>query len=371
MRALIIGITGQDGSYLSELLLEKGYTVYGLIRRSSSINTGRIDHIFSSLHLRYGDVSDLASIIAVVKEATTDLNDDEYLEIYNLAAQSHVAISFQLEKYTADVDATGVLNVLQSIRLLNLEKKVKLYQASTSELYGNTLNTHSLKSLNEDSPMNPVSPYAIAKLYAYHMVKCYRHAYNLFCVNGILFNHTSPRRGHNFVCKKICDYVCRFKENYENEQTMKNFHKNYPSAGNLIDLSTYYDILPPLQLGNLNATRDFGHAKDYVRGMWLILQQETPRDYVLSTSYRVTIRKFVEMAFNAAGFEGICWEGSGVDEKGYLPNSSLPVVEVNEKYFRPYDLTDLLGDSTRARTELNWVEEYKLEDIIKEMVKNN
>jgi GDPmannose 4,6-dehydratase len=370
MRALIIGITGQDGSYLSELLLEKGYTVFGLIRRSSSINTGRIDHIFSSLHLRYGDVSDLASIIAVVKEATDNLNieEGEMLEIYNLAAQSHVAISFQLEKYTADVDATGVLNVLQSIRLLNLENKVKLYQASTSELYGNTLNTHSLKVLNEDSPMNPVSPYAIAKLYAYHMVKCYRHAYKLFCVNGILFNHTSPRRGHNFVCKKICDYVRRFKENYELKENMKELSKNSSLVNGIIDLATYCEDLPPLQLGNLNATRDFGHAKDYVRGMWLILQQTTPQDYVLATQHRVTIRKFVELAFKQAGFDGIYWENSGINEKGYLPSIIEPVVEVNEKYFRPYDLTDLLGDSTKAHKELNWVEEYKLEDIIKEMI---
>ncbi len=332
--AFIIGITGQDGSYLAELLLEKGYTVYGMIRRSSSINTGRIDHIFHSLKLRYGDITDMGSIIKILNECISELKEG-YLEIYNLAAQSHVAISFDLEKYTADVDATGVLNLLQSIRLLNLTDKVKLYQASTSELYGNTLNTNNLEYLDEESPMNPVSPYAIAKLYAYHMVKYYRKAYNMFCVNGILFNHTSPRRGHNFVCKKICDYVkgCNKEE--------------------------------PLQLGNLNATRDFGHSKDYVKGMWMILQRETPDDYVLATQHRVTVREFVNMAFKQVGNE-ISWVGEGINEKGYLDGKV--VVEVSPKYFRPYDLTDLIGSSKKVREEIGWKEEYTLEEIIKDML---
>lgn len=333
--AFIIGITGQDGSYLAELLLEKGYTVYGMIRRSSSINTGRIDHIFNRLKLRYGDITDMGSIIKILNECINELTEG-YLEIYNLAAQSHVAISFDLEKYTADVDATGVLNLLQSVRLLNLTNKVKLYQASTSELYGNTLNTNNLKYLDEDSPMNPVSPYAIAKLYAYHMIRYYRKAYNMFCVNGILFNHTSPRRGHNFVCKKICDYV-----------------RNY-------DLST------PLQLGNLNATRDFGHSKDYVKGMWMILQNEKPVDYVLATKHRVTIRHFVNMAFKEAGYGDIKWEGEGINEKGYL--NGKVAVEVNSKYFRPYDLTDLIGNAKKVKDELGWTEEYSLEEIIREMI---
>jgi GDPmannose 4,6-dehydratase len=331
--AFIIGITGQDGSYLAELLLEKGYTVYGMIRRSSSINTGRIDHIFHSLKLRYGDITDMGSIIKILNECISEVKDG-YLEIYNLAAQSHVAISFDLEKYTADVDATGVLNLLQSIRLLNLIDKVKLYQASTSELYGNTLNTNNLEYLDEKSPMNPVSPYAIAKLYAYHMIKYYRKAYNMFCVNGILFNHTSPRRGHNFVCKKICDYVKGNKEE-------------------------------PLQLGNLNATRDFGHSKDYVKGMWMILQRETPDDYVLATQHRVTIREFVNMAFKQLGNE-IKWVGEGINEKGYLDDKV--VVEVSLKYFRPYDLTDLIGSSKKVREEIGWKEEYTLEEIIKDML---
>jgi GDPmannose 4,6-dehydratase len=332
--AFIIGITGQDGSYLAELLLEKGYTVYGMIRRSSSINTGRIDHIFHSLKLRYGDITDMGSIIKILNECISELKEG-YLEIYNLAAQSHVAISFDLEKYTADVDATGVLNLLQSIRLLNLIDKVKLYQASTSELYGNTLNTNNLEYLDEESPMNPVSPYAIAKLYAYHMIKYYRKAYNMFCVNGILFNHTSPRRGHNFVCKKICDYV---------------------KGGNKEE---------PLQLGNLNATRDFGHSKDYVKGMWMILQREKPDDYVLATQHRVTVREFVNMAFNQVGNE-INWVGEGINEKGYLDGKV--VVEVSPKYFRPYDLTDLIGSSKKVREEIGWKEEYTLEEIIKDII---
>jgi GDPmannose 4,6-dehydratase len=350
MNALIIGITGQDGSYLAEFLLEKGYNVYGIIRRSSSINTGRIDHIFDKLHLRYGDVTDLASIMSVIKEASEDVKDSP-LEIYNLAAQSHVAISFQLEKYTADVDATGVLNVLQCIRILSLEKKVRLYQASTSELYGNTLNTHGLTVLNEESPMNPVSPYAIAKLYAYHMIKYYRKAYNIFCVNGILFNHTSPRRGHNFVCKKICDYV-----------------KKYTSIkSSSLHLEDNEDI-QALQLGNLNATRDFGHSKDYIRGMWMILQHDTPIDYVLATKHRVTVREFVNISFKAAGLGELRWVGEGINEKGYINGETCPIVEVSEKYFRPYDLTDLIGDSSKAKHELGWREEYTLQEIINEMV---
>jgi GDPmannose 4,6-dehydratase len=353
MISLIIGITGQDGSYLAEFLLEKGYTVYGIIRRSSSINTGRIDHIFDKLHLRYGDVTDLASIMTVIKEASEGIKEGEFLEIYNLAAQSHVAISFQLEKYTADVDATGVLNVLQCIRILSLENKVKLYQASTSELYGNTLNTHGLTVLSEESPMNPVSPYAIAKLYAYHMIKYYRKAYNIFCVNGILFNHTSPRRGHNFVCKKICDYVKKYKTTAIKSSSL-HLEDN--------------ECIQPLQLGNLNATRDFGHSKDYIRGMWMILQHDTPVDYVLATKHRVTVREFVNMSFKAAGLGDLRWVGEGIKEKGYIKGETCPVVEVSEKYFRPYDLTDLIGDSSKAKQDLGWKEEYSLKDIINEMV---
>jgi len=338
--ALIIGITGQDGSYLAELLLQKGYIVYGLIRRSSNINTQRIDHIFGKLKLRYGDVTDMGSVMFILQECIKEVQLNDYLEIYNLAAQSHVAISFQLEKYTADVDATGVLNVLQSVRILNLADKVRIYQASTSELYGNTLNMDGVKVLNEESPMNPVSPYAIAKLYAYHMIKYYRKAYNMFCVNGILFNHTSYRRGHNFVCKKICDYVKKYNES-----------KN--------------GLPYVLELGNLNATRDFGHAKDYVRGMWMILNSETPKDYVLASNKRVTIRDFCTKAFDKI-HENIEWRGEGLEEVGLIDDKV--VVKVSEKYFRPYDLTDLLGDASKVKEELKWEEEYDLDRIINEMI---
>lgn len=338
--ALIIGITGQDGSYLSEFLLEKGYTVYGLIRRCSNINTQRIDHIFSKLKLRYGDITDMGSIMIILQECIKEIREGSYLEIYNLAAQSHVAISFQLEKYTADVDATGVLHLLQSIRILNLVDKVRIYQASTSELYGNTLHAQGVTVLNEESPMNPVSPYAIAKLYAYHMIKYYRKAYNMFCVNGILFNHTSPRRGHNFVCKKICDYVKKYGES----------KTPLPYA---------------LELGNLNATRDFGHAKDYVRGMWMILNSETPKDYVLASNKRVTIREFCRIAFDKIN-EKIEWRGEGMNEEGLI--DGRVVVKVSEKYFRPYDLTDLLGDASKVKEELKWKEEYDLDKIIQEMI---
>jgi GDPmannose 4,6-dehydratase len=243
-----------------------------------------------------------------------------------------------MPEYTADTDAFGTLKLLEAIRINHLEKIARFYQASTSELYGNTLNTNNLEYLDEKSPMNPVSPYAIAKLYAYHMIKYYRKAYNMFCVNGILFNHTSPRRGHNFVCKKICDYVK--KQEFEE----------------------------PLQLGNLNATRDFGHSKDYVKGMWMILQSETPDDYVLATQHRVTIREFVNMSFKEAGFGELIWLGEGVNEKGYLKRITSPVVEVSPKYFRPYDLTDLIGNAKKVKEEIGWKEEYTLKEIIKDML---
>jgi GDPmannose 4,6-dehydratase len=251
MIALIFGITGQDGSYLSELLLEKGYTVVGIMRRSSSFNTGRIDHIRDKLTLVYGDISDTACVFEIIEKYKPD-------EIYNLAAQSHVAISFQLEKYTMDVDALGPLNILQAIRLLNLKDKCKVYQASTSELYGNSLITHNLTSLDENSPMNPVSPYAIAKLYAYHMIRHYRKAFNMFVVNGILQNHESSRRGDNFVTKKIVLWA----------------KYNWFSTDNKVEKSK-------LHIGRLDSSRDWSHAKDMVKGMWLILQQSDTRRFCL------------------------------------------------------------------------------------------
>lgn len=384
--AVILGTCGQDASYLAELLLEKNYKVYGMIRRSSSFNTGRIDHIRNKITLIYGDVTDLGSIINILKRADEE-NPNSQIELYNLAAQSHVQVSCQVEKYTAEVDGIGVLYVLQAIKILKLENRVRFYQASTSELFGNTLNTHKLTILNEDSPMEPISPYAIAKLYAYHLVKYYRQAYNIFCVNGILFNHTSPRRGENFVCKKIADYFKNLKNNLqikfgEPQTYLLKECKKIINVSSVIDLDSdevatinlrknCLEIngnygYTPLQLGNLNATRDFGYAKDYVQGMWLMLQQEKPKDYVLSTGRRVTVREFVDMCCENIGLGKLRWEGEGINEKGYFEDICL--VEVNSKYYRPVDLTDLIGDSTKAREELGWKETVELEELVNIMI---
>ena len=340
--AVIFGITGQDGSHLAELLLEKNYIVYGLIRRSSSFNTGRLENIFDKLELQYGDITDIGSVMSIIKNANTR---GDIIEIYNLAAMSHVRVSFDMEKYCADVDAIGVLNVLQSIKTLGLENRVKLYQASTSELYGNTLNSEKLTILDEKSPMNPVSPYAISKLYAFHLIKYYRTAYNMFCVNGILFNHTGKRRGDTFVCKKITNYVKKFSQ---------------------------YSVTPnkPLQLGNIKTTRDFGYAVDYVEGMYLMLQNNTAEDFILATGRRVTIREFVEIAFQCINIV-VYWKGENETEKGYYLNETgeeICLIEVNPKYYRPLELTDLIGDSSKAREILNWKESVTLEELIKLMV---
>jgi GDPmannose 4,6-dehydratase len=334
--ALIFGITGQDGSYLSELLLDKGYTVIGVMRRSSSFNTGRIDSIRNKLTLVYGDVSDTACVFEIINRFKPD-------EIYNLAAQSHVMISFQLEKYTMDVDALGTLNILQAIRLLNLKDKTRFYQASTSELYGNTLNTHNLESLDENSPMMPVSPYAIAKLYAYHMVRHYRDAFKIFAVNGILQNHESSRRGDNFVTKKI---VLWAKYNWFSEKEVKS----------------------PLYIGRLDSSRDWSHAKDMVKGMWLMLQHSKPEDFVLSSGKQTTVRSFIEKVVNKFKTK-VEWRGEGVEERGYI-NGELAVI-VDSKYYRPNELTDLVGNSTKARTELGWKNEYDIDSLINEMVENS
>jgi GDPmannose 4,6-dehydratase len=335
--ALIYGITGQDGSYLSELLLSKNYRVIGVMRRSSSFNTGRIDHIRDKLELIYGDVSDTASVFEIINKYKPD-------EIYNLAAQSHVAISFQLEKYTMDVDALGPLNILQAVRLNNLSDKCRVYQASTSELYGNSLNTHHLTSLDENSPMNPVSPYAIAKLYAYHMIKHYRKAFNMFVVNGILQNHESSRRGDNFVTKKIVLWA-----KYEW------FHTDEKPK-------------TPLHIGRLDSSRDWSHAKDMVKGMWLILQQDTPEDFVLGSGVRTTVRSFIEKVCNKFNKQ-IEWKGEGVDEKGYI-NGELAII-VDSKYYRPNELSDLVGNPIKAQTKLNWKPEYTIDTLIDEMIENS
>ena len=384
--AVILGATGMDSSHLAELLLEKNYKVYGMIRRSSSFNTGRIEHILNKLNLMYGDMTDIGSIMNILRTASED-NPVSTIELYCLAAMSHVRVSFEIEKYCADVDAIGVLNVLQSIKTLKLENRVKFYQASTSELYGNTLNTHNLTILDENSPMCPISPYAIAKLYAYHLVKYYRQAYNMFCVNGILFNHTGPRRGDTFVCKKITNYFKKLKDKiylkFGEPQTylLKETNKRV-EVSSVMDLDSD-DIgvqslnknygYTPLQLGNLNATRDFGYAKDYVYGMWLMLQQDKPQDYVLSTGRRVTIREFIDICCENIGIGKMRWEGEGLNEKGYCEDNlgsspSICLVEVNSKYYRPIDLTDLIGDSTKARTELGWKETVTLEELVDLMI---
>jgi GDPmannose 4,6-dehydratase len=335
--ALIFGITGQDGSYLAELLIEKGYTVIGVMRRSSSFNTGRIDHIRNKLTLVYGDVADTACVFEIINRFKPN-------EIYNLAAQSHVMISFQLEKYTMDVDALGTLNVLQAIRLLDLKNKTRFYQASTSELYGNTLNTHHLESLDENSPMMPVSPYAIAKLYAYHMVRHYRDAFKVFAVNGILQNHESSRRGDNFVTKKI---VLWAKYNWFSTDATKRY---------------------PLHIGRLDSSRDWSHAKDMVKGMWLMLQHSKPEDFVLASGKQTTVRTFIEKVINKFG-SNVEWKGEGVEERGYI-NGELAVV-VDSKYYRPNELTDLVGNPSKAKETLGWTHEYNIDSLIEEMVDNS
>jgi len=327
--ALITGITGQDGSYLAELLLEKGYHVHGVVRRSSSINTSRIDHIYNNpkLKLHYGDVTDSLSIMAIIKK-------HKPTEIYNLAAQSHVKVSFETPEYTAMVDGLGTLKILESVRLLGMEDTVKIYQASTSELYGLVQETPQ----KETTPFYPRSPYGVAKLYAYWIVKNYRESYNMFCCSGILFNHESPRRGFNFVTKKVVD-------------ALKNIRDGKQEV---------------LTLGNLNALRDWGHAKDYVKAMWMMLQQEKPDDYVIATGKQYSVREFVERCapyFNMS----IQWEGEGLDEVGVDSFTGREVVKVDPKYFRPAEVETLLGDPTKAKTILGWEPEYDFECLVEEM----
>ena len=330
--ALITGITGQDGSYLTELLLDKGYEVHGIIRRSSSINTGRIDHVYNNpnLKLHYGDVTDSLSIMNVLKKYEPD-------EIYNLAAQSHVKVSFDTPEYTAMVDGLGTLKILESVRLLNLEKKTKIYQASTSELYGLVQETPQ----KETTPFYPRSPYGVAKLYAYWIVKNYRESYNMFACSGILFNHESPRRGFNFVTKKIVDALVQI------------------SAGNQ----------ECLYLGNLNAKRDWGHAKDYVKAMWLMLQQDKPEDFVISTGEQYSVKEFVESCAPYYGFK-IRWEGEGLDAVGINDYNGKVIVRVDPKYFRPAEVETLLGDSTKARSVLGWSPEHTFESLVRDMCMN-
>ena len=337
--AFISGITGQDGSYLAELLLEKNYKVFGIQRRTSLFNTTRIDHIREKLTMKYGDITDGAAMSNYLHEIVNTHQNFEVLEIYNLAAQSHVKISFEIPEYTAQVDALGTLKLLEIIRSFpeKIREKIKFYQASTSELYGKVLETPQ----NEKTPFNPVSPYASAKIYSYYIVKNYREGYNMFACNGILFNHESPRRGENFVTKKIVDAV-------------KNIVNGTQEC---------------LQLGNLDSKRDWGHAKDYVRGMWLILQQEQAEDFVLATGETHNIRSFVESCFAYKGIS-LVWEGEGLREVGKDEKTGKIVVKINEKYFRPCEVDLLLGDASKAEKQLGWTREYDLEGLIKDMMEN-
>lgn len=313
-KALITGITGQDGSYLAEFLLEKGYEVHGIVRRSSSSNTSRIDHLLGQIRLHEGDLSDASSIFRIIAEVRPD-------EIYNLAAQSHVQVSFDVPEYSGDVDALGVLRVLEAVRVLGLGKSCRIYQASTSELYGKVEEVPQ----SETTPFHPYSPYAVAKQYGFWMTKEYREAYGMFAVSGILFNHESERRGENFVTRKITLAAARIAEGLQDH----------------------------LELGNLDSLRDWGYARDYVECMWMILQHPEPEDFVIATGVQHTVRDFTEKAFKENGID-LRWEGEGIHEKGYDIKTGKMLVCVNEKWYRPTDVVNLLGDPTKARTVLGW-----------------
>lgn len=335
--ALITGITGQDGSYLAELLVGKKYDVWGIIRRSSSINTGRIEHIFTDLVLRYGDLTESNCIVNIITEINNKYGETlERLEIYNLAAMSHVKVSFEMPEYTCNVDATGTLRILDSIRICGIpNEKIRFYQASTSELYGKVQEVPQ----KETTPFYPRSPYGVAKLYGYWITKNYREAYNIYACSGILFNHESPRRTHNFVTRKITIGLGKILNGEQDR----------------------------LYLGNINSLRDWGHAKDYVDGMWRILQQDTADDYVLSTNEYHSVREFVEKSFGMRGFD-IAWKGEGVNEIGYDVKTGRELIFISEKYFRPAEVEELLGDSTKAREKLQWHPTYSFDDLVKEMV---
>jgi len=336
--ALITGVTGQDGAYLAELLLKKDYEVHGIKRRSSLFNTARIDHLYTDLHeqnvkfiLHYGDMTDSTNIIKIIQEVQPD-------EIYNLAAQSHVKVSFETPEYTANSDAVGALRVLEAIRILKLEKKTKFYQASTSELYGKVQEVPQ----TENTPFYPRSPYAVAKLYAFWITKNYREAYGMFACNEILFNHESPIRGETFVTRKITRGVARIKLGMQKK----------------------------IFLGNIDAKRDWGHAKDYVEGMWLMLQQETPEDYVLATGETTSVRDFITMAFNEVDIK-VKWEGKDVDEKGINAETGDILIEIDPKYFRPTEVDLLVGDASKAFKNLGWKPKYKLQELVKDMVQSD
>lgn len=331
-KALITGITGQDGSYLAEFLLEKGYEVHGITRRASISNTARIDHIIDKITLHDGDLSDSSSLIRIISMVQPD-------EIYNLAAQSHVQVSFDVPEYSGDVDALGVLRILEACRILGFEKKTKVYQASTSELYGKVEEVPQ----RETTPFHPYSPYAVAKQYGFWITKEYREAYGMFAVNGILFNHESERRGENFVTRKITLAAGRIAEGLQDH----------------------------LELGNMDSLRDWGYAKDYVECMWMILQHDTPEDFVIATGEQHTVRDFTEKAFAANGIT-IRWEGEGIDEKGYDAETGKMLVCVNPQWFRPTDVDNLWGDPTKAKTVLGWnPQKTSYEELVEIMAKHD
>lgn len=337
-KALIFGITGQDGSYLAEFLLQKGYVVHGVKRRSSSFNTMRIDHLYNDLHnhnanftLHYGDITDSTNVIRLIKKIKPD-------EIYNLAAQSHVAVSFDTPEYTAQCDAVGTLRILEAIRLLGLEEKIKFYQASSSEMFGKVQEIPQ----KESTPFYPRSPYAAAKVYAYWITVNYREAYNLFAVNGILFNHESPRRGETFVTRKITRAIARIKKGLQEK----------------------------LYLGNLDAKRDWGYAKDYVEAMWLMLQHESPQDYVVATGETHSVREFVELACKEAGIT-ITWQGSGLSEVGIDQDSGNVIVEIDPNYFRPTEVDFLLGDPSFTQKTLHWKPKTSFTELVHLMMSHD
>ena len=341
--ALITGITGQDGSYLAEFLVEKGYEVHGILRRSSSFNTGRIEHLYLDewvrdmkkkrlIELHWGDMTDSSSLIRIISEIRPD-------EIYNLAAQSHVKVSFDVPEFTAEVDAVGVLRLLEAVRIVGLADKCRIYQASTSELYGKVQEVPQ----SENTPFYPRSPYGVAKLYGFWMMKNYRESYGMYCCNGILFNHESERRGENFVTRKITLAAARIAKGLQDK----------------------------LYLGNLNALRDWGYANDYIECMWLMLQQDQPDDFVIATGESHSVREFCTLAFKEAGIE-LRWEGAGVDEKGIDVRTGKVLVEVDPKYFRPAEVEQLLGDPTKARTVLGWnPHKTSFEELVRIMVKHD
>jgi GDPmannose 4,6-dehydratase len=335
-KALITGITGQDGAYLAELLLSKGYEVHGVKRRSSLFNTDRIDHLYQDQHengvnmiLHYGDLTDSTNLIRLVQETMPD-------EIYNLAAQSHVHVSFETPEYTANADATGTLRLLEAIRILGLEKKTKFYQASTSELYGKV----QAVPQNEETPFYPRSPYAVAKLYAYWIVRNYREAYGIYACNGILFNHESPLRGETFVTRKITRAAAKIQMGLQEK----------------------------LFLGNVDAQRDWGHAKDYVEGMWMMMQQEEADDFVLATGETYTVRHFCNLAFKEVGID-LEWKGIGIDEKAHDAKTGKILIEIDPRYFRPTEVELLIGDPTKAKTKLGWTHKHNLQQLVHDMVK--